>query len=196
MKSIIGHGAEAIVRKEGNEVVKERVAKAYRHPQLDKQLRTSRSKAEKRLLEKASKLINVPKVTYGDNESIRMEHVDGPVLKEVLENNLEFAKTVGQYLAKLHDNDIIHGDLTTSNILIKKNEIVFIDFGLAYRSKRIEDKAVDIHVFKQALESKHHKVYNKAYKEFLKGYKESKQSKEILDRLRAVEARGRNKAKS
>ena len=104
------------------------------------------------------------------------------------------ANEIGVKLAKLHDSDIIHGDLTTSNMILDK-EIVFIDFGLSFHSNKIEDKAVDIHLFKQALESKHFKVKEKALEEFLKGYKKSKDYAEIMKRLEQVELRGRYKHK-
>ena len=48
---------------------------------------------------------------------------------------LQVARNVGATLGKLHDSEIVHGDLTTSNIMIRhiednKIDIVMIDFGL------------------------------------------------------------------
>ena len=80
--------------------------------------------------------------------------------------------------------------------MIYNNEVYFIDFGLSFFSQKIEDKAVDLHLLRQALESKHYKVFNKAFKLVLKGYKrESENYDDIMNRLEKVEARGRNKGK-
>ncbi|MGC9309811.1 MAG: hypothetical protein ACP5D2_03915, partial [Candidatus Nanoarchaeia archaeon] len=87
--------------------------------------------------------------------------------------------------------NIIHGDLTTSN-LIYKNKLYIIDFGLSFISRRREDKAVDIHLIKQALEAKHYSNWQTLYKEFLTTYQpEEKQL--ILSQLEKVESRGRYK---
>ena len=104
-------------------------------------------------------------------------------------------KELGQKIALIHNNNIIHGDLTTSNFIFKK-KIYFIDFGLTFESIEIEHKAVDLHLLKQALESKHYKIWEDAYKIALKNYvKEAKDGKEILKRLEEVEKRGRYKHK-
>ena len=111
-------------------------------------------------------------------------------------NESSILKIIGEKLSILHDNNIIHSDLTTSNMIYNEStkKLYLIDFGLSFTSDKVEDKAVDLHLFKQALESKHYKVYDKAYKYFLKGYN-PKNRKEIIDRLKVVEARGRYKAK-
>ena len=97
-------------------------------------------------------------------------------------------------MGKIHDLDIVHGDLTTSNMILKDNKIVLIDFGLAQFSSKVEDKAVDLHLFKQALESRHSQVWEKAFTQFLSGYQPANK-KEELSRLEKVEKRGRNKQK-
>ncbi len=58
----------------------------------------------------------------------------------------------------MHEAGVVHGDLTTSNIMIKNDEnhsIVFIDFGLASTQPNIEDKAVDLYVLERAFISTH-----------------------------------------
>jgi len=192
---LLGSGAEATIYLDAKKrVVKDRVKKSYRLPQLDDELRKTRTRREANILKKLP--IPGPKLLDTDGtEKITMEHIDGVQLKKLLDKDVTLAKTVGQHLAKLHDADIIHGDLTTSNMLLKENVLYFIDFGLSFTSKELEHKAVDIHLFKQALESKHYKVHEKAYAEFLKGYKTSKHAEQVLERLNAVEKRGRNKAK-
>ena len=102
-------------------------------------------------------------------------------------------KEIGRKVGILHQNEIIHGDLTTSNMILG-SEIYFIDFGLSFFSTKIEDMAVDLHLLKQALESKHYEIFEKCFSAVLSGYDHPKR-KEILTRFNTVEARGRNKLK-
>ena len=123
-----------------------------------------------------------------------MEYVNGNKLRDVFD--LKHAKKIGEYVAKMHNDGIVHGDLTTSNMIESKDEIYFIDFGLSFFSEKFEDKAVDLHLLKEALESKHYKIADKSFKEIISNYKKhAKDSKEIIERLKQVEARGRNKHK-
>lgn len=195
---IIAHGAEAIITRKGNQIIKKRLKKGYRLPIIDNRIRKQRTKKEYRLLEKASKLIPIPKIIKLDENSqeITLEFIKGKKLSENLDklkNNLEICKTLGQQIAKLHDNGIIHGDLTTSNMIYSNNELYFIDFGLGYESTKPEDKAVDLHLIKQALEAKHFKHYKEFFNKVLQGYKSSANSKPVLNRLEKVEGRGRYK---
>ena len=80
--------------------------------------------------------------------------------------------------------------------MIFNNEIFFIDFGLSFFSHKIEDRAVDLHLLKEALESKHSKIWEKCYKAALGSYaKKSKDGKQVIKRLEVVEKRGRYKHK-
>ena len=79
--------------------------------------------------------------------------------------------------------------------MIVKDEIYFIDFGLSFTSTKEEDKAVDLHLLKRAIESKHYKVFEEAFEYIQKGYRSYKDAASILARLKKVEARGRNKSK-
>ena len=109
-----------------------------------------------------------------------------------LEKQKQIMKKVGEAVAKIHKEDIIHGDLTTSNIILKDKDVFFIDFGLGYISKKVEDKAVDLHLLKQALEAKHFMHWKELYNEFQESYsKENKDSKLIFERMIAIEKRGR-----
>jgi len=198
MEKIIGMGAEAtLIRKDGK-LIKRRTKKSYRLEILDEKLRKQRTKREAKLLEKASKLIPVPKILKTDEKGkeIDMEFIQGKKLSETLDNLKnaeEVCKMIGQNIAKLHDSDIIHGDLTTSNMILKDNKVFFIDFGLGFESKKVEDKAVDLHLIKQALEAKHFNNYEKFFRAVLDGYKISKHHEATINRLKAVEKRGRYK---
>lgn len=204
MKNLISQGAEAkillsVVQNEPT-IYKERVVKGYRHPQLDKQIRTRRTRSEAKILIKALKVgVNVPKVKSIDKETqtILLEFIEGERLSETLNNypekkQFEVMRKVGEEVAKLHKNNIIHGDLTTSNIILKENQIYTIDFGLGFISIKLEDKAVDLHLIKQALEAKHYQNWEDLFNAFTKGYK-WEDSKKIIERLKAVEKRGRYK---
>jgi TP53 regulating kinase and related kinases len=198
--NIIGRGAEAILIHENNNLVKRRIKKSYRIDIIDQKLRKQRTRKEAKLLEKAIKLIPVPKVKKVSDTTmeIDMEFLEGKKLSEhldTLENAEEICKEIGQNIAKLHDADIIHGDLTTSNMILssKDNKVYFIDFGLGFESKKIEDKAVDLHLIKQALEAKHFNHYERFFKAILEGYKASKHHEATINRLKAVEKRGRYK---
>jgi len=77
-------------------------------------------------------------------------------------------------------------------MILKNKEVYLIDFGLGFTSRKIEDKAVDIHLLKQALEAKHFKNWETLFKEFLEGYK-SPDAEKVLTQLEKVEKRGRYK---
>lgn len=195
---ILGSGAEATVyldeTKGARRVLKDRVAKRYRLLQLDEELRATRTRREANILRKLP--IPGPRLLATDGKArIEMEFIDGVQVKRLLDQDASIARTIGERLATLHDADIIHGDLTTSNMIMRERELFFIDFGLSFASKDVEDKAVDLHLFRQALESKHFRVEHEAYAEFLRGYAASPHAPAVLERLKAVERRGRNKAK-
>jgi len=199
-EKITQKGAEAIIILNGKNIVKRRVQKSYRLPLLDEKLRSHRTRAEAKLLEKASKVIPTPKIINVDKnkQEIEMPFIDGKKLSEHLDKfpfdkQKSFCFLIGQNIAKLHDADIIHGDLTTSNMILVGKEVYFIDFGLGFISQKIEDKAVDIHLLKQALEAKHFTHWQVLFSEVLKGYSASKESKKVLEHLKKVEARGRYK---
>lgn len=194
VKRVIGSGAEATISFEDGKVLKERLVKRYRHPLLDLDLRRTRTRREAKILQKLP--VPSPHLFSTDRESkIEMEFLDGPQLKEILDDEISWAERVGEYLGRMHEMDIIHGDLTTSNMIVRDGTLHFIDFGLSFTSPDIEHKAVDIHLFKQALESKHHTIFEKAYRQFVRGYRSSQSAEAVLDRLKIVERRGRNKTK-
>lgn len=195
-QKIIAQGAEAIISLENNTIKKTRVTKSYRHPLLDKKLRTLRTRSEAKIMQKLSSVILVPKIIKTDeqNKEIIMEYIEGKKLSDVLEKAAykNIAKKIGEIITRMHNQDIIHGDLTTSNMILKNEEIYLVDFGLAFHSKKREDKAVDLHLLKQALDAKHFTIAEKCFSIILKHYT-SHGSKEILEQFKKVESRGRYK---
>ncbi|MEK6860716.1 MAG: KEOPS complex kinase/ATPase Bud32 [Nanoarchaeota archaeon] len=200
MNNVLGRGAEAIIYLDRNKVIKKRIKKNYRLDEIDNKLRNNRTRREAKLFEKAGN--NVPKILNVDekNYEIEMEYVEGKLLRDIL-NNLDEEKRkeimikIGKIIADLHSKDIIHGDLTTSNMILKKDEVYFIDFGLGFISRRDEDKAVDLRLLKQALESTHFEIKDECFNYVLVGYKKYDGFDNIINRLQKVEKRGRYKRK-
>jgi len=183
-------GAEAIITIKDNLVTKDRIQKNYRISQIDEKLRRRRTKREAKVLKELP--IPGPKLIQADKHRIVMEYIDGKKLSETLEQlDYEAIMTeLGKNVRKMHDQGLIHGDLTTSN-MIYSDKLYLIDFGLSTQSDHTEEKAVDIHLLHQALLSKHHTIYKECFKAFSKSYND----KAVLKRLATVEARGRNKTK-
>lgn len=191
-------------------VVKHRFPKKYRHPLLDSKLTKERTKRERRILEKIRTMSAelspyMPKVAWSDSSTILMSDIQNcetvqAYLERKPEEEPKIAALVGKCVAELHSMGIIHGDLTTSNLLIvpRKDEnpassiCIPIDFGLSTGSEHPEEMAVDLYVLERALLTCHFSDSNffnlvlDAY--FAHGpYDRSK----ITERLREVRARGR-----
>jgi len=192
-------GAEATISVDNNIVIKDRVVKSYRLKEIDEKLRRFRTRREAKVLTKLEELhFPAPKLHEMCDKAmqIRMDMIQGNKLRDVLyQNPIALSEEMGKKIGILHANDIIHGDLTTSNMILD-NEIKFLDFGLSFFSNKEEDKAVDLHLLRQGLESKHFDVWEKSFAAAIKGYKKtSPDADRVLKRLEQVENRGRNKAK-
>ncbi|KAI4470396.1 o-sialoglycoprotein endopeptidase [Holotrichia oblita] len=196
-------------------LVKDRFKKKYRHPTLDDTLMKERIKAEVRAILKCKTVgIRTPTLYLVDlnRRSIFMEYFPYSVTaKEFIFNANEslievLSHCIGKLLGKMHANNIIHGDLTTSNILISNKqkidifyesfqnlELILIDFGLSHTDSTIEDKAVDLYVLERAILSTHTTTYN-IFTGILNAYKiENKNYKEVFNKLEEVQARGRKR---
>ncbi len=196
---LIAEGAEARIFQSDSKIVKERIPKVYRIKQIDSKIRAFRTKREVKVMDALGKAgIPVPKLISSDDCKIVMQHIPGEKIVDVLnKKNLSvICREIGFSVGKMHSAGIIHSDLTTSNMILSGGKIYYIDFGLSFFSTKVEDKAVDIHLFRQTIESKHNGIWKKCFQSFLKGYEQaSADYKEVLNRLEKVEARGRNKAK-
>jgi len=187
---LISEGAEAKIYLSENKIIKKRVSKKYRHKELDNSILKRRIKSENKILKKSKKYgINVPEVYDVDSYSITMENLSGIKLSELLDDikNKALIKSLAKEIKKLHSFGIIHGDLTTSNIFFYKDKIYLIDFGLSKFSDKIEDKATDIHLLKECLNSRHSLNYKKLWLTFIKEYNDTL----VLERLRKIESRVR-----
>ncbi|MCL4398728.1 MAG: Kae1-associated serine/threonine protein kinase [Candidatus Parvarchaeota archaeon] len=191
---VLAFGSEAVIYEKEGIIIKRRIKKGYRIKEIDERLRKTRSKAEfnvMRFLYENS--LNVPKpLKYiEDKKEIWMEKIDGKRLAESF--SLEDAKGVGVMAAEMHNLGVIHGDLTTANMIKAGKKLYLIDFGLSYHSSKDEDIAIDIFLFKNALKSKHNDVYKEAYSAFLGAYKSKirKEFKGIDTHLKDIEERRR-----
>jgi len=197
----IAQGAEAIVYKDGNTIVKHRFSKTYRHPQLDKTLRKFRTRREAKVITRLCEkgICSPTLITVDDkNMKISMSYIDGQLLCDVLlDDSLRYGTLLGVLVGKLHTIDIIHGDLTTSNVIDVNGVLHLIDFGLSSFSIKVEDKAVELHLLKRALDSRHPSVANDVFEALLKAYlSEYSGGAAVVDRLeQKVSKRGRNKQK-
>ncbi len=194
----LAQGAEAIIYLTGKKVKKERIKKNYRLPQIDTKLRKERTKKEASILHKLQRAgVNVPQLTKISEFDLEMEFLDGIKLRDYLDRTKKsnVCKLAGIQIAKVHRAGIFHGDLTTSNMILVGKKLFLIDFGLGDYSLRVEDFAVDLHIFKECLTSKHNAIWEKCWESFVAGYEsvDKEFANEVLKRLKVVEARGRYK---
>jgi Kae1-associated kinase Bud32 len=201
---IIYQGAEAKICRSKymnfDVVQKKRISKLYRIKEIDNQLISSRTREEAKLMIEARKYgVSIPTIYDVDLEKgiITMDYLNGKRIKDILNNISEeerasICKKIGEDIAKLHNNDIIHGDITTSNMILMDNKINFIDFGLGEKNSEIEAKGVDLHVLMEAIDSTHSK-YSNCFNYVLEGYK--KELKEdanlVIRKIEEIVKRGR-----
>ena len=181
-EEVIYQGAEAKIclsRYMDFDVVKKRrLNKSYRINEIDNRLIFYRTKEESKLMTEARKYgVSVPIIFDVDTQKgiITMEYLHGKRIKDILnglseKERVRICKMIGESIAKLHNNNIIHGDITTSNMIFQDNRIHFIDFGLGEKNGEIEAKGVDLHVLMEAIESTHSR-YSDCFNYVLEGYK-------------------------
>ena len=189
---LIAKGAESNILKSSylgeKAVIKDRVPKGYRIAEIDDKIRRARTKEEAKLLSDAKRAGVKTPILYDvdlTKKAITMQEIEGQMLKDVIDDDLAFR--IGREVAKLHSADIIHGDITTSNIMLEDGKLVFIDFGLGRYSNLNEDKAVDLLVLKKSLQSIDYNLAIRYFDLVLKGYGNDSISKTISD----IESRGR-----
>ncbi|MEA1993235.1 MAG: Kae1-associated kinase Bud32 [Euryarchaeota archaeon] len=211
---IIARGAEAVLERTKFEdqyfpsrdlnidiILKKRIKKGYRAEEIDSYLRQSRTVLEARLIHEAKKYVRTPTIFEVDTDEcyIVMEYIEGTRMKELL-NRLERKKRrvicqkIGKIVGELHNHGIIHGDLTTSNMIYRAGEIYLIDFGLGEFSREIEQQGVDLHLLREALQSTHYDQFQEDFEMIMRGYGEivGKEKKEkVLKRIEQIERRGR-----
>jgi Kae1-associated kinase Bud32 len=195
---VIARGAEAVMRRDGDRLVKDRVRKGYRIPQLDSRIRSQRTKREESLLARARRAgVNAPAVFSGGGNELVMEWIDGERVKDVLngmkpKERGKVFEQIGEAMGKLHSAGIVHGDVTTSNMIMRDGKLFVIDFGLGKTSRRVEDFAVDLFVLMEALKAAHFKIIDSAWKGIVKAYKyNNTNADQVLGRFREIDKRRR-----
>ncbi|WP_435074151.1 bifunctional N(6)-L-threonylcarbamoyladenine synthase/serine/threonine protein kinase [Halorubrum sp. HHNYT27] len=185
-------------------VIKRRVRKRYRHPELDRTLRRDRTVAEARLTNEARRAgVPTPLVYDVDlrRATLTLQHVGDRDLAADLDER--WTAAVGRHLARLHGEGIVHGDPTTRNVRIEGSaaenatdtgadadaRTTLIDFGLAYHTGHVEDHAMDLHVFEGSVRATATDP-TPLIEAFETGYAE-RGDEAVLGRLREVEGRGR-----
>ena len=184
-------------------IMKRRIPKKYRIAELDLMIRSQRTIHEPYIIHKAKEAgVPTPTIFMVDvtEANIIMEFVEGKQIKEVLdyvsqEEMLNLSSLIGKMIGRLHKHGIIHGDLTTSNmILTPYGKVVFVDFGLSNRSVELEPKGVDLHLMKRTLQSSHYKHAKECFKAVMEGYAEAvgmEEAKKVTAKIREIEKRGR-----
>lgn len=198
MKKLIFEGAEArtyLIERFGRKAIeKHRVAKKYRRKELDEKIRRERTRDEVNLLHKAKLAgVRTPVLFEVKKEKgiILMEYIKAKKIQEKVNKlNKKDFELLGKEISLLHSNQIVHGDLTTNNILFGKNKFYFIDFGLGFNSKKTEDFSVDLLGFKRTFLSSYPEK-KKQWNWITKGYEKWIKGKEVIKRIIAVEKRGR-----
>ena len=184
-------------------VMKTRLVKKYRPAKLDLQIRTYRTIHEPQLMNEAKKAgVPTPTIYQVDvkNATIVMEFVEGKQMKQLLngfspKERAEVSSRVGELIARLHRHGVIHGDLTTSNMILSGDGKIFlVDFGLGEKNSENEARGVDLHLMKRALQSTHYQFWEECFQEVLCGYTSVLSvgaAEKVYEKIREIERRGR-----
>lgn len=178
-------------------IAKLRVPKTYRNKRIDDILRKNRTKSEVRLMSEVKKYGVSTPIIYDvsvDEHMIVMQYINGKRVKDILNNVSEKKRKkicymIGESVGKMHTNNIIHGDLTTSNMILLNDKIFFIDFGLGEKNSEIEAKGVDLHVMMEGFEGAHSEV--DAFGYVLGAYKSYDKKDIVVKRMYEISRRGR-----
>jgi len=184
-------------------VIKSRLPKKYRPAKLDAAIRGYRTVHEPQLMHEAKKAgVPTPFIFLVDvkNAAITMEFVEGKQVKQLLgcvspDKRQKLCFRIGELIGKLHAHGVIHGDLTTSNMILNaEGKIFLVDFGLGEKNMELEAKGVDLHLLKRALQSTHYQFAEDCFGSVIKGYEAvlgTEETVKILGKIKEIEKRGR-----
>ena len=178
-------------------VLKERLAKPYRHPELDARIRAARIRNESKLLMEARRIgVRTPLVYDIDFDagSMTLEYMEGMTVKDVLNRGTAdiegILSDIGTVVAVLHNNGITHGDLTTSN-MIWNGRLTILDFSMGRSDAELEDMGVDMILMERAFESAHASS-DGAFETIKDSYLRAKvDGDKVLKKVKEVKGRGR-----
>jgi len=204
---LVKKGAEAnlfLEEWQGRKVImKRRLPKRYRLPKIDEKIRAYRTIHESQLLHYAKEAgVPTPTIFMVDlaDSNIIMEFVEGKQVKQALndlssEERQRLSNHIGELIGRLHCDDIVHGDLTTSNMILTPTcKVVFVDFGLGEKTVELELRGVDLHLMKRAFQSTHFRYAEECFKAVLEGYAQvvgEEMAQKVHGKIRAIERRGR-----
>ncbi len=184
-------------------VIKVRVPKRYRPPALDEQIRTYRTLREPQLMHEA-KIAGVPTpliyMVSVTESSIIMEYIEGQQVKGLLnsvteQERIDLCNEIGALTGRLHCRGLIHGDLTTSNMILSPDgKVFFVDFGLGEKNIELEAKGVDLHLLKRALQSTHYEFWDRCFRSVMNGYAKVvgiENAAKVYEKIAEIERRGR-----
>jgi TP53 regulating kinase-like protein len=205
--TLIKKGAEAnlyLADWHGRKVIlKRRSPKEYRPSKLDEQIRIYRTIHEPQLMHEARKAgVPTPTVFLVDlkNTTIIMEFIAGKQIKQLLSELSDGERgqlcfRIGELICRLHEYGVVHGDLTTSNMILNSDgKIFFVDFGLGEITRELEARGVDLHLMKRALQSTHFKFAEECFECVIQGYARilgAQPFETVLDKVKEIERRGR-----
>jgi len=184
-------------------IIKARFPKKYRPVELDMEIRSYRTVHEPQLMHEAKKAgVPTPPIFLVDVKSavIIMEFIEGKQLKQLLgdlskKERVKVCVRIGELIGKLHVHGVVHGDLTTSNMILNsEGKIFFVDFGLGEKTMELEDRGVDLHLMKRALQSTHYQFAEECFESVMKGYSAvlgAEETGKVLGKIREIERRGR-----
>lgn len=180
-------------------IIKERISKSYRIKEIDRKLRKRRTKSEAKMLHLAKTCgVTTPLLFDIDKDkmTITMEKIPGKPVQDVfhdlkLSEIKSLCEKIGANIAELHNCGIIHGDLTSGNLILNDGDMVFIDFGLGKISNLVEDKGTDLLVFKKALSGIHYNIASEGFKSILRGYQLADNYNEVLAKIEEIKDRRR-----
>ncbi|MCW4018615.1 MAG: Kae1-associated kinase Bud32 [Candidatus Bathyarchaeota archaeon] len=206
-QTLIKKGAEASLYiadwHDRHVIIKKRLPKKYRPEQLDFTIRRYRTVHEPQLMHEAKRAgVPTPTIFLVDvqNSTIVMEYIEGKQVKQVLDaatkmQRQKICREIGELIGKLHRHGLVHGDLTTSNMILTDLEKIFlVDFGLGDKNAELEAQGVDLHLLKRALQSTHFKVADECFHAVLDGYvsvRGQDAAATVLAKIREIEKRGR-----
>ena len=182
-------------------LIKRRGVKKYRHPQIDMDIRRYRTLHEADIIHRAKEAgVPTPFIYQLDPEgaTIVMEYIEGEKVKDAVpklslgENNALF-RLIGEEAGRLHSASLIHGDLTTSNMIKNGDRVVFIDFGLGEISREVEKRGVDFNLMVRMLASTHYTIMESLLESFKEGYRVAigPEAEEVFQRADEIRRRGR-----
>jgi len=184
-------------------ITKVRLPKKYRPEVLDRQIRSYRTIHEAQLLHQAKVAGVLTPLIYMVNVSeatIIMEYIEGVQIKQYLNSDTkadyrEICLKIGELIGRLHKENLIHGDLTTSNMILdSQSKIFLVDFGLGEKNVELEAKGVDLHLLKRALQSTHFSIWENCFKDILAGYRlvlGVELAEKVCEKISEIEKRGR-----